>query len=173
MKISILGYSGSGKSTFAAKLGKHYYCEVLYLDTVHWLPDWRERDREDEKRIIGNFLSEHPSWVLDGNYRHSLQERRLEESDHIYIFQFNRFRCLYRVLRRYFKYWGLSRESMTEGCQEKIDFEFVCWILFEGRNKKHRQHYREVQRKYGCKVTVIRNPGELKRLERTLFGSGF
>jgi adenylate kinase family enzyme len=32
MKISVIGYAGSGKSSFATKLGIHYNIETTYLD---------------------------------------------------------------------------------------------------------------------------------------------
>lgn len=168
MKISILGYSGSGKSTFAIKLGERYQCDVLHLDTVHWLPGWKERETEEEIKIIRKYLDEKDAWIIDGNYRNKLQERRLEESDYIYIFQFNRFRCLFRVIKRLIKYRGKSRESITAGCEEKIDLEFVYWILHEGRDKEHRKHYKQIANHYREKTVIIRNPKELKEIEKKL-----
>lgn len=168
MKISILGYSGSGKSTFAIKLGERYQCEVLHLDTVHCLPGWKERETEEEIGIIGKYLDEKDAWIIDGNYRSKLLERRLEESDYIYIFQFNRFRCLFRVIKRLLKYRGKSRESITAGCEEKIDLEFVYWVLHEGRDKEHRQAFQSIATQYQNKTTIIRTPKELKEIEKDL-----
>lgn len=50
---------------------------------------------------------------------------------------------------------------MTEGCPEKMDLEFIWWILHEGRTGRQKKKYRAVQEKYGKKLTVIRNQGEL------------
>jgi adenylate kinase family enzyme len=47
VKISILGYSGSGKSTLARQLAKYYKIPVLFIDTVNFLPNWGERDRDE------------------------------------------------------------------------------------------------------------------------------
>lgn len=47
MRIAVIGYSGSGKSTLAARLGAAYGVPVLHLDSVHWLPGWVERPREE------------------------------------------------------------------------------------------------------------------------------
>lgn len=46
MKIAILGYSGSGKSTQARQLANDYKMPVLFLDTVHFLPNWVEREKK-------------------------------------------------------------------------------------------------------------------------------
>ena len=51
MKIAVMGYSGAGKSTLAKKLGRLYDCPVLYLDRIQFEPGWKERDREEAKRM--------------------------------------------------------------------------------------------------------------------------
>ena len=52
MKIAVIGYSGSGKSTLAKRISEEYSLPLLYLDTVHWLPDWCERDTEEAQKIV-------------------------------------------------------------------------------------------------------------------------
>lgn len=47
MKIAVIGYSASGKSTLAARLGEMTGCPVLFLDKVQFLPGWQERDRAE------------------------------------------------------------------------------------------------------------------------------
>ncbi len=168
MKIAVVGYSGSGKSTLAKALGERYDCQVLHLDRVHWLPGWRERSREEETKLVAAFLDERDSWVVDGNYFALSYERRLREADRIVFMNFNRFSCLRRVFRRFRQHRGKNRESMTEGCAEKIDFEFVRWILWTGRKKKYRNRYREVVKAYPEKTTVIGSQRELTAFMRNL-----
>ena len=57
---------------------------------------------------------------------------------------------------------------MTAGCEEKIDLEFIWWVLYEGRNKKHRQNYKKVCRKYADKVVILKKPSDVKRFCRAL-----
>ena len=45
MKIAVIGYAASGKSTLAARLGEMTGCPVLFLDKVQFVPGWQERDR--------------------------------------------------------------------------------------------------------------------------------
>ena len=63
---------------------------------------------------------------------------------------------------------------MGEGCNEKLDREFVRWILWEGRSKKARERYRRVREQYPEKVTVIRNQRQLDgyRKQMELKGKG-
>lgn len=164
MKIAIIGYSGCGKSTLAARLGKKYNIPVLHLDKVHWLPGWKERETEDEKQIVREFLKSNESWVIDGNYSKLEYQNRLKVADKIIIMRFNRFSCLYRAIKRHKVYKGKTRESMTQGCDEKMDFEFVWWILHKGRRKKLVQQYKEIEKNYADKTIVIKNQRNLDKL---------
>ena len=161
VKIAIIGYAGSGKSSLARYIGNKYNIPVLYLDCVHWLSGWIERKREEEIKIVESFLNENSGWVIDGTYTRVTFVRRLKEADRIIFMNFNRFSCLYRAFKRFFQYRGKSRESITAGCDEKIDFEFVKWILYKGRGKKRKEIYREVLKEYESKVIVINNQKEL------------
>lgn len=163
MKIAIIGYSGSGKSTLAQFLAREKQLPILHLDTVHWLPGWNERERAEELQIVQTFMDEHDAWVIDGNYSKMLHERRMKEADRIIFMKFGRIPCFFRALKRYFAYRGKARKSMTEGCPEKFDFEFMCWILWLGRSKAQRRIYDRVMRDYGDKVTIIRNQRELTK----------
>jgi len=161
MKISILGYSGSGKSTLAERLGDYYGAEVLHLDKVQFLPGWEERPAEEKKQIVSEFLDIHESWVIDGNYSTLCFSRRIEGSDLVIIMLFGRLSCLLRVFRRYRRYRGSSRPDVPEGCGEKLDTEFVRWILIDGRTDRKKRFYRETAERYAGKTVVLRNQREL------------
>ena len=162
MKIAIIGYSGCGKSTLAEALSHKLQLPVLYLDTVHHLPGWQARDRADTRRIVGEFLDSNDStgWVIDGNYGRQHFQRRMEETDAIVLLRFPRLVCLYRAWKRYRTFKGRVRPSMTAGCEEKLDAEFVRWILWKGP-KNHGALFQEVLENYGDKVTVLRNQRQL------------
>lgn len=165
MKVAVIGYSGSGKSTLAGKLGHLYGCPVQYLDRVNFEAGWKERDREEAREIAREFLEENRSkgWVIDGNYEKFYQKERLKEADLIVFMNFPRRICLYQAFKRFFQYRGKKRVCMADGCIEKIDPEFVWWILAKGRSRKYKERYREIQRAYGEKTLVIRNHKELKK----------
>ncbi len=166
MKISIIGYSGSGKSTLAAKLAERYKTDVLHLDSVHWLPGWQERSEEEKNRLVAAFLDTHENWVIDGNYTKQWYERRLEESDQIVILDFNRARCLWRVAKRYRRFQGSTRPDMGEGCEEKLDWPFVKWVLWDGRTKRARDRMRSIEERFSGKTVRFRNPRQVRSFER-------
>ena len=161
MKIAILGYSGSGKSTLARKLGEYYDCDVLHFDAVQFLPNWEIRKQEEKEHITKEFLDTHESWVIDGNYSKLFLEQRLEEADMIILMLFNRFNCLYRVTKRYLKYRNQTRPDMGEGCNEKLDWEFVRWVLYDGRKKQTKERYRRIIEQYKEKTVVLKSQRQL------------
>lgn len=162
MKICVIGYSGSGKSTLSKQLSVHYNIPLLYLDTVEFESNWKERDKDEAKAIVRKFM-ENESWVIDGNYRGYYQTERLSVCDRIILMDFNRFTCLKRVINRYRTNRNKTRESITDGCIEKLDSEFIWWILYKGRTKAVRKHYSDIVSEYKDKCTVIRNQKELDR----------
>jgi adenylate kinase family enzyme len=160
MKVAIIGYSGSGKSTLAGRLGSFYNCPVLYLDKIQFEENWKERDVETAKAIVKDFLDSNGSWIIDGNYTKFFRERRLEEADVIIYMNFSRWICLRQVLARYRKYKGKTRESIADGCDEKLDYEFIKWILIDGRLKEKQEQYAETIKKYSEKTIILKNRKE-------------
>ncbi|MFA6775922.1 MAG: hypothetical protein WCQ66_06850 [Sphaerochaetaceae bacterium] len=165
MRIAIIGYSCSGKSTLAEHLGKRYGIPVLHLDAVHFLPDWKERSEEKANGIVSRFLATNEQWVIDGNYRNLCYRQRLNAADRIYVLLFPRLACLGRAIRRFRRYRGKSREDVGKGCVEKLDAPFLFWVLWKGRNGKHRRHYGEIISAYRSKAIVIRTQRRLSALK--------
>ena len=114
MKISIIGYSASGKSTFAQNIGDILNIPVLHLDKVNFMPNWKERKIEESEKIVLDFIKENNKFVIDGNYYKFAYDLRMKISDKIIFFDFDRFTCLFQACQRYNKYKGKVRESMTE-----------------------------------------------------------
>lgn len=162
MKIEIMGYSGSGKSTLCRRLAQIYRLPCLHMDTVQFLPNWEVRADTQKEEIVCSFLDSNPEgWVIDGNYTKLYFTRRVEEADIIIQLLFGRIPCLFRCLKRYLTYRGKSRPDMADGCNEKLDWEFVKWILWEGRSQTVKARYRAIQKQYPDKVIVIRNQRQL------------
>lgn len=163
MRIQIIGYSGSGKSTLARKLGEKYGVPVLHLDSVEFLPNWEKRPLTEKQRIVTEFLDGNDGWVVDGNYSKLSYDRRMEEADEIVNMDFGRLSCLWRVVKRYRTYKNTTRPDMGEGCNEKLDWAFVKWILWEGRSKETREKRKALAQQYADKVRIINNQRQLDR----------
>ena len=168
MKIAIIGYSGSGKSTLARKLGEMYNLPILHFDTVQFRPNWEIRPQASKEIMTKTFLDLHEDWVIDGNYSKLSFERRMKEADVIIQLRFNRVSSLYRVTCRYLTYKEGTRPDMAQGCKEKLDWEFVTWVLWKGRTKTARQRYRDVQKRYPDKTIVIKNQRQLNAVQKRI-----
>ncbi|HEX3026954.1 MAG TPA: topology modulation protein, partial [Clostridia bacterium] len=116
-----------------------------------------------------DFLETNDGWVIDGNYRRFLQKERLEQADQIVILSFPRLLCFYRAWKRFFRNKNRTRESMATGCAEKMDREFMRWILWEGRTKKRWQSYQEIAARYPEKTILLKNPRQVAQfVNRTI-----
>jgi len=134
-RIMIMGASGSGKSTMARRLGELHGLPVVHLDALYWKPGWIQSTIEE----IGDKIraaEDQPCWVIDGNYKQTINYR-LARADTVIYLDFNRYICLYRAIRRWMKNYGKTRPDLGEGCPDKLDLPFVKWIFWDYPRKVH------------------------------------
>lgn len=132
-KIAIIGCAGSGKSTLAKKLGSFLTLPVYHLDQYYWLPGWQRRSFEEFK-LLHDEICDKPVWITDGPMVR-LAAYRFKSADVIIYLRFSRWRCLWNVIKRYFKYYGKVREDSPYGCPEQLTFEFLRWVWnFNAKN---------------------------------------
>ena len=131
----IIGFSGCGKSTLARRMGDMLGIEPTHMDALHWLPGWVESSDEHKIELLRPVLQK-DSWIIEGAYRRILWKERLDNADTVIFLDYNRFLCLWRVLKRRIMYSGKTRPDMGEGCPEKIDLEFLKWVVWDGRKKR-------------------------------------
>lgn len=140
-KIMVVGVSaGAGKSTFARELGFRTGLPVHHLDAHFWNSGWVESTPEEftEKTAV---LVQHDQWIIDGNYSTTF-EMRAAEADTIIYLELPLRVCLYRVLRRWVTNIGSTRPDMPDGCEEKIDREFLSFIIRTYKERKAKMRKR-------------------------------
>ena len=98
MKINVIGTSGSGKSTFAHRLAERLDLPYIEMDSLFWLPNWKERSDEDFFARLEAELRR-PGWVLDGNYTRT-QFIKWRNVDMIVWLDYGFYRTLFQALRR-------------------------------------------------------------------------
>lgn len=125
-RVLIIGSGGAGKSTLAVRLGEATGIEVIHLDRLHWLPNWTEPPKDEWRKIVEDALKKE-IWIMDGNFGGTM-EMRLAACDTVIYLDFPRAICLYRALKRVAKYYNRTRPDMSDGCREKLDFEFLGWV---------------------------------------------
>ena len=162
MKIAIMGFSGSGKSTLAKQLSEIYDIPLLYLDCVNFKENWAERDRAECRKMVKDFM-QNESWVIDGNYSEMYQAERLEQADKIIILHYNRFVCMRGAFKRNHDYKGSVRESMADGCTERMDFWFFTWLVYKQYSKKRKNKFKSIKEKYPDKAVIIKSRKQLNK----------
>lgn len=66
-RVSVVGTSCSGKTTFARNLANILKTKHIQLDAINFLPDWVERPNEEFLDVVEKAAAE-DVWVFDGNY---------------------------------------------------------------------------------------------------------
>ena len=167
MKITVIGYTGSGKSSLAIRLAELYNCPLMHLDKVHFNADWQRRDRQQAYAEIDRFC-DLPDWVIEGNYFSLGMDRRFAEADRILFLNCNRFRCLVQALARAYRFRGRQRDDLADGCHDRITPSFLAWILFNGRSGKWLEKYRSIERQYSEKFVPLHTRAEIDAYVETL-----
>jgi len=125
-KIVIIGSGGSGKSTLAKNLGTILNLPVYHLDYYYWKPDWVPTEEYEWDNFV-EMLAKKDEWIIDGNYRRTM-DVRLREADTIIFLDYPTHLSLYRAVKRRVQYNGRTRPDMGYGCTERIDYQFLKWI---------------------------------------------
>ena len=101
-KFALIGLPGSGKSTFACKLGKILGIPVHHLDRHMFEPDGKKKDKLEFIEIQQAMLNEE-AWVVEG-CSFSTFEMRFAKADVLIYFHFSRLVCFLRLFKRLFNY---------------------------------------------------------------------
>ncbi len=129
-RIIIIGSSGSGKSTLARQLGQKTGLPVIHLDRYYWHPGWVASPDAMWRKEVQE-LSRKPRWIMDGNYRETL-DLRLAAADTVIFLDLPPWLCAWRAVWRRLQYRRRQRPDMAPGCQETLfgpDFpEFLLRI---------------------------------------------
>jgi adenylate kinase family enzyme len=101
-KFALIGLPGSGKSTFANRLGQLLGIPVHHLDKHMFEDGGKKRDKQKFIKIQKAILDEE-AWVVEG-CSFSTFEMRFAKADVLIYFHFSRFVCFFRLFKRLFNY---------------------------------------------------------------------
>jgi adenylate kinase family enzyme len=145
-RISIVGNTGSGKTTLAAELAAALGVPHLELDSVNHQPNWQQIDREAFRERVVAFTAG-PGWVVDGNYS-AVRDIVWERADTVVWMDPPRHlvmrRLIWRTLRRM-----VTRVELWNGNREQWRFLFnkeesIIWWAWTNHHR-NRARYEQAQ----------------------------
>ena len=119
--------------------------------------------REEILDLFSEFIQDERNSILFSTHITTDLEKI---ADQIVFLNFSRWRCLARVARRYLENRGKTRLSMAADCPEKLDGEFIRWVLWDGRTRRKRDQYAALAARYPDKMVILRTPAQLDAFRR-------
>lgn len=135
-RLAIFGLPGSGKSTFANKLGKMLNIPTHHLDRHYFIAKWKMRPRHEFLAVQKEMIQE-DSWIIEGNSIATL-EMRFARADTVIYFHLPRYLCLWRIFKRPFDHDD-SLLDIPEGCSKNgMNWSLLkyLWTFDKQKNAK-------------------------------------
>lgn len=141
-RISVVGTTGSGKTTLAKSISKCCNIPHVELDALHWEPNWVEASDEVFRERVDVALKG-DRWVVDGNYS-VVRDLVWNRADTIvwldYPFWLVAGRLLQRTLWRTLtqaELWNGNRESLQKAFLSRDSI--LLWMLrtYHQRRRKY------------------------------------
>ena len=116
-RVSVVGNSGTGKSSLARKLAHRLKAPCTELDAIFHQPGWTELETTEFRRRLGVLVAQ-PRWVIDGNYQR-VRDLIWGRADTVVWLDLPRAlvvrRVIWRTARR-----ALTREVLWNGNRERL-----------------------------------------------------
>ena len=155
MRIALMGSPGAGTTWMTEHLSKTYGLPAVQLDEVVFDKNWKRLDAAAVLPKVAAFMAQE-SWVIDGYYSDILFEERMEAADRIVLLLLPRLTCLWRAVKR-------SKARRAAGYKNDLNAWFLKFLLFESRSKERCKVYRDIIRRYGDKVVVLKSQRQVGR----------
>ncbi|MBN2469135.1 MAG: adenylate kinase [Anaerolineae bacterium] len=156
-RIAVIGTTGSGKTTTAARLATCLGCPHVELDALHWEPGWQEAPLDVFRARVTAALAG-DRWVVDGNYS-KVRACIWPRADTIvwldYPFHTVLRQLLWRTLRRVTtrqRLWGTNVETLNALVGRD---SLILW-MFRTYRRRQREYPALFARPENAHLTVFR-----------------
>jgi adenylate kinase family enzyme len=131
-RISIVGTTGSGKTTLARSIAQSLQFPHIELDSLHWEPNWTTAPQPVFRSRVNEALQS-DRWVVDGNYS-IVRDIVWNRADTVVFLDYSFWLIISRLLRRTLQR-SLNKEELWSGNRETLSKSFfsqdsiVLWML--------------------------------------------
>jgi len=145
-RVSVVGTTGSGKSTFAASLAERLGAPHVELDSIYHQPNWTPLSEDQFRQRITDVVKG-DTWVADGNYS-AVRDLVWGAADTVVVLAYTRSLVMRRVVARTFgrmwrrqELWNGNRERWTNLISINPEKNIILWS-WHTYDKNH-ERYRE------------------------------
>jgi adenylate kinase family enzyme len=162
MRVSVVGTSGSGKSTMAARIASAFDIPLIELDAINWQAGWRDlntHDPEEFKRRVAQAVAA-DAWVIAGNYS-LVRPIYVPRLTHIVWLDYPKRVVMRRVIGRSIAR-AIDRKELWPGTGNREDLRMWldkdhpirwAWDTFDKRRREYEQRFANPEKK---DATLIR-----------------
>jgi len=148
-RISVVGNSGSGKTTAARHLAHVLGVPHVELDAIFHQPGWQELPTAEFREQVTR-LVQGESWVVDGNYT-AVRDLIWNRADTVIWLDLPRHRVMRRVVGRTLsrmllrrELWNGNREPLSNLWSRDPQRSIIAWAWTQ--HESYRQRYDEAMR---------------------------
>jgi adenylate kinase family enzyme len=126
-RVSMVGISGSGKTTAGRRLADSLQVPFIELDSIFHQADWQELTREDFRSEVAAAVAA-DGWVIDGNYSW-VRDLVWDRADTVVWIDLPRATVMRRVMTRTLRR-AVTRQELWNGNREPLS-NFYKWDPME------------------------------------------
>lgn len=132
-RITIVGVTASGKTTFARKLGDIIKLPIIFVDSIMWTRGWEYiGDGEVTKKLDHATLG--PEWILEGYIVKDSRPFVFERADTIIYLDYSPWIASWRCIIRWLRHRTNPRPELPES-PEKFRFKFLELVLINRESR--------------------------------------
>jgi adenylate kinase family enzyme len=165
-RVSVVGTTGSGKTTIARLMSQRLHLPHVELDALYWAENWTPIPEEEFQARVRAAIAEE-CWVMDGNYSRIRNLVWARAETVVYLdYSFGRvfWQLLWRTLRR-----STTKEELWHGNRESIQNSIfsrdsiMYWMLSTYHRRRRQYAARFQQPEFAhLRVVHLRSPKETK-----------
>ncbi len=148
-RVSVIGGSGSGKTTVASRIAEIIGAPHLELDSVFHQPDWAPLPDDQFRTRVDEFTGQ-ARWVVDGNYTsHGVADIVWPRADTIVWLDLPRSTVMRRVVKRTIRraatreiLWSGNREPWSNFFDPRPEKNIITWTWTRHRNVRKKYEAR-------------------------------
>ena len=165
-RIVIIGPLGSGKSTLAVELSRSLGIAVHHLDWLYWGDTWTAMPPEEWQALLDGIVAGE-SWIIDGNFTSSLQQR-LAAADTVIYLDARPITSTIRATKRRLLHRWHPAPGMAGGSRPMFNVQLFRWIWeFPGEHRPNLLR-QLTDPSVADKTVILRTRGDVRRFLRSV-----